>query len=160
FGTDSYSPSPLRGGGWGEGSSGPLAPDTPRTTRLILIVVLLVVIILVLVVVPLVVPVVLGIASLGCGDLGGQVARPLRPQQAFLLLHHAVLPVLVQHVVHQEHAVGPAGLDARVDAIRLVLTDQVGDGRRHHHHLVAGDHSLRLLGQQALRQHANQRRRK
>ena len=35
-----------------------------------------------------------------------------------------------------------AGLDAGVDAVDLVLADQVLDGGRDHHHLVGGDQAF------------------
>src|SRR5262249_39729954 len=100
----------------------------------LVLVLLLLVLLFLLVLVPL--------AAFGLGDLGGQVGRLAGPQQALLLLDHAVLPQLEQALVEQEHAVAASRLDAGVDAVSLVLADQVLDGRRHHHHLVGGDQAL------------------
>ena len=67
-----------------------------------------------------------------------------------VFLAQPVLPEVEQGVVEQLHAVLAAGLDRRVDAVRLVFADQVGDGRRDDQHLVGGDQPLRLSRQQRL----------
>src|SRR4029077_8304580 len=61
-----------------------------------------------------------------------------------------------QAFVEQEHAVLAAGLDAGVDAVRLVFANEVHDGGRDDHHFVGGDHALGLFGKQGLGQHADE----
>src|SRR3954451_11821627 len=52
--------------------------------------------------------------------------------------------------VHRLHAVGPAGLERRVDLVALALADQVAHGRRGDEHLAGADTALAVDGRQQL----------
>src|ERR1700733_2259280 len=77
-------------------------------------------------------------SALGTFQLRLEFARMIRLHHDVLLFDQAVLPQVEQCVVEQLHAEVPPRLDRRVDAVCLVLSDQVGDGRGHHQHLVGG----------------------
>src|SRR5207247_1590405 len=123
------------------------------------IIVIVVVVVILVILIVFILLILVEQAALGLADLGGQLLRLGRPQQHLFLLDNPVLPQFEEVLVEQEHAVLAAGLDAGVDAVRLVLADEVLDGGRDHHHLVGGDQPLRLFRQKGLRQHSDQRRR-
>src|SRR5688500_9316296 len=66
--------------------------------------------------------------ALGARDAGGEFVGLVGLREGVLLGDQLVLPMVVQRVVQQNHAVLGARLDRRRDAERLVLADQVGDG--------------------------------
>src|SRR5262249_47930194 len=135
------------------GQDGSAATDVGVAARPVIVVFVIVpapaaVIVLVLVVVVLVLEVLVLVgAALVLGHLGGQLGGLVGPHQRLFLLHRLGLPQLEQGLVQQEHAVLAAGLDAGVDAVGLVLTDQVLDGGGDHHHLEGGHQPLGLAGQ-------------
>src|SRR5262245_28383364 len=129
----------------------------PARRRLVVLVLLVLVVVVVFLVVVVLVVLLVVHAALGQGDLRRQLRRLRRLQQYLLFFTLAVLPQPEQTLVEQEHAVLAPGLNAGVDAVDLVLADQVLDGRRHHHHLEGGHQPGGLARQDRLRQDADQR---
>ena len=74
-----------------------------------------------------------------------QIGGLLRLEHDLFLFDQALPPEVEEAVVEQDHAVLPPGLDRRVDAVRLVLADQVRDRRSDHEHLVGGHEPLVLV---------------
>ena len=72
------------------------------------------------------------------------------------LFHLTGFPQAEERLIEEEHAFLAPGLDARVDAVSLVLADEVGDGWGDHHHFVGRHHALGFLGHEALRKHADE----
>ena len=98
-------------------------------------------------------------AALRFGDAGRQIVGHVGFGQHVLLGDLAILPQGKQRIIQQDHAhLGP-GLDGGRDAKGLVLANQVADGRRHDQHFVSRAAATADLGQQRLRQHADDRRR-
>src|SRR5262249_4387606 len=120
------------------------AASAPTSIIVVIVVVVLVLIVVILVLVLIllvliVVFVIIEFAALGQGDLGGQVGRLLGSQQHLFLLARAQLPQLEEAVVEQEHAMLATRLNGRIDAVGLVLADEVLDGWGDDHHFIGGD---------------------
>src|SRR6516165_1073176 len=91
---------------------------TATPARAIVVVVIIVIELLILVVL-------FSDALLRHGDAIGQVGRLGRFAERLFFLDRVIAPQPEEAFVHQEHAVLGAGLDRRVDAISLILADQV-----------------------------------